>query len=288
MKMRVAILHACPLALQVPSSTPTSYPQIPNILHSSPLALQHGESFVPLVWREPGFEEMKNAMNSYLEASELTRNMPIAIEMKHACNSSFDAVFGQKVAPDVLILSGQELELLDPLQQQLLHWDQAFNVIIEDDVGAAASLDCPRLMKMKPEQFPKVIIVHGNFASSTTAISSSSSSFSPSCPSPAEFLLSAGAISRSIGVRHDDSVLVLVLGFVPVAGDFCFKKIIIIPSSTAPASSLPSSTSLHHTSLCPQVLPVSSACAARLPPCSRATLIRTEPCSSRDGWRVPL
>jgi hypothetical protein len=198
MKMRVAILHSCPLALQ---------------LH---------DKFVPLVWREPGFEEMKNAMNSSLEASELTRNMPISIEMKHACNSSFDAVFGQKVAADVLILSGQELELLDPLQQQLLQQrDQAFSVIIEDDVGAAASLDCPRLTKMKPEQFPKVIIVHGNFTSSTAAAaasssssSSSSSSFSTSCPTPAEFLLSSGAISRNIDVRLASDTLVLVLGFV--------------------------------------------------------------------------
>ena len=167
------------------------------ILHSCPLALLLGETYVPLVWREPGFEEMKNAMNSSLEASELTRNMPIAIEMKHACNASFNAVFAQKVAADVLILSGQELELLDAQQQQ----ETAFSVIVEDDVGAAASLDCPRLMKMKPEDFPKVIIVHGNFSSPPTSSPSSSSpsSSSPSSvpsQSPAAFLLAAGAFSR--------------------------------------------------------------------------------------------
>jgi hypothetical protein len=157
-----------------------------TILHSCPLALHVGESYVPLVWREPGFDEMKNAMNSSLEASELTRNMPIAIDMKHACNASFNSVFGQKVAPDVLILSGQELELLDQQQQQQ---DTAFGIIVEDDVGAAAPLNCPLLTKMKPEEFPKVIIVHGNFPSSP----SSSFSIVPA-PSPAAFLFSAGAV----------------------------------------------------------------------------------------------
>ena len=177
MKMRVAILHSCPLALQ------------------------RGDSYVPLVWREPGFEEMKNAMNSSLEACEQTRNMTISIEMKHACVSSFDAVFAQKVAPDVLIISGQELELLDPHQQQ----EETFGVIVEDDVGAASSLDCPRLSTMKPEEFPKVIIVHGNSVSSFSSFSSSSfssfsSSSSSSCSSllsPAEFLLSKGAIRHN-------------------------------------------------------------------------------------------
>jgi hypothetical protein len=164
-KMCVAILHACPLALQLDSA------------------------YVPLVWREPGFDEMKNAMNSSLEASELTRNMPIAIEMKHACNASFNAVFGQKVAADVLILSGQELELLDQQQQQP---DTAFSIIVEDDVGAAASLYCPRLMKMKPEEFPKVIIVHGNFPTSSPASSPSSST--ALAQSPAAFLFTAGAL----------------------------------------------------------------------------------------------
>ena len=181
-----------------PALTPTSQPMSPSlgpadmkmrvtILHSCPLALQRGMDYVPLVWREPGFEEMKNAMNSSLEASEQTRNMPIAIEMKHASNSSFDAVFGQKVAPDVLILSGQELELLDPQQQPQEETYLTFSVIVEDDVGAAASLVCPRLKDLKPEQYPKVIIVHGNFASSFS---------SPFCTSPAAFLLQEGTSGR--------------------------------------------------------------------------------------------
>jgi hypothetical protein len=163
-----------------PSLGPADMKMRVTILHSCPLALQRGKDYVPLVWREPGFEEMKNAISSSLEASEQTRNMPIAIEMKHASNSSFDAVFGQKVAPDILILSGQELELLDPQQQPQ---EETFSVIVEDDVGAAASLYCPRLKDLKPEQYPKVIIVHGNFVSSFS---------SPFCTSPAAFLLQEG------------------------------------------------------------------------------------------------
>ncbi len=176
-----------------PSLEPADMKMSVTILHACPLALQHGDSYVPLVWREPGFEEMKNAMNSSLEAMETTHVMPVAIDMKHASNKSFRAVFGQKSPPDVLVLSGQELELLDPLQQQ--HESSLLSIIVEDDVGAAAPLDCPCFATMKPEDFPKVIIVHGNFLSS----SSPSSSFcSPSCLSPAAFLFSAGAEKTKI------------------------------------------------------------------------------------------
>ena len=93
-----------------PSLEPADMKMSVTILHACPLALQHGNSFVPLVWREPGFEEMKNAMNSSLEAMEtdMRRNMPfmpVAIDMKHACHKSFRAVLGQKSPPDVLVLS---------------------------------------------------------------------------------------------------------------------------------------------------------------------------------------
>jgi len=180
-----------------PSLEPADMKMSVTILHACPLALQQGNSYLPLVWREPGFEEMKNAMNSSLEAMEtdMRRNMPfmpVAIDMKHACNKSFRAVLGQKSPPDVLVLSGQELELLDPLQLQ--HEASLFSIIVEDDVGAAAPLDCPCLATMKPEDFPKVIVVHGNFPSASSPSSSSSSS----CLSPAAFLFSAGADKTKI------------------------------------------------------------------------------------------
>jgi hypothetical protein len=169
-----------------------------TILHACPLALLQGDSYVPLVWREPGFEEMKNAMNSSLEAMENKLNMPVAINIKHACNASFSAVLGQKLPPDILVLSGQELELLDPLQQQQQQQHASlFSIVVEDDVGAAAPLNCPCLATMKPEDFPKVIIVHGNFPSASSP-SPLSSSCPPSCPSPAAFLFSAGALKKKI------------------------------------------------------------------------------------------
>jgi hypothetical protein len=110
--------------------------------------------------------------------------MPIAVDMKHACNASFETVLGQRVIPDILIISGQELESVD---QQLLQREADFSIIVEDDVGAAASLSCPRLTKMKPEEFPKVIIVHGNFSSSPSA----------SCAAPFSFLSPAAFLSRA-------------------------------------------------------------------------------------------
>jgi hypothetical protein len=93
-------------------------------------------------------------------------------------------VLGQRVIPDILIISGQELESVD---QQLLQREADFSIIVEDDVGAAASLSCPRLTKMKPEEFPKVIIVHGNFSSSPSA----------SCAAPFSFLSPAAFLSRA-------------------------------------------------------------------------------------------
>jgi hypothetical protein len=53
-----------------PSIEPADMKMFVTILHACPLAVVEGTSCVPLVWREHGFEEMKNAMNRFINKSK--------------------------------------------------------------------------------------------------------------------------------------------------------------------------------------------------------------------------
>jgi serine/threonine protein kinase len=120
------------------------------VLHACPLAIADGDSVKPLLWRERGIDDMRESMVSSLSSTH------IGISLGVFPASSQEFVRALRSSPDVLVVSGQDVITEDHETPS-----ETFGVVVEDENGAAQSLDLESARAQSTLEFPKVCVVLG-------------------------------------------------------------------------------------------------------------------------------
>jgi serine/threonine protein kinase len=120
------------------------------VLHACPLAIVDGDMVKPLLWRERGFDDMRESMFSSLSSTHIG----IALGVYPASSQEF--VKALRTSPDVLVVSGQDVFTEDHEKPS-----ETFGLVVEDENGAAQSLDLQSAHTQNALEFPKVCVVLG-------------------------------------------------------------------------------------------------------------------------------
>jgi serine/threonine protein kinase len=122
------------------------------VLHACPLAIANGECIRPLLWRERGIDDMRESMLSSLSSTHIG----ITLAVYPASSQEFVKSLRSSPSPDVLVISGQ-----DVLTEDYETPSESFGVVVEDENGAAQSLDLESARAQHALEFPKVCVVLG-------------------------------------------------------------------------------------------------------------------------------
>ena len=120
------------------------------VLHACPLAIASGDSVKPLLWRERGIDDMRESMLSSLSCTH------IGITLGVYPASSQEFVKALRSSPDILVVSGQDVFTEDHETPS-----ETFGVVVEDENGAAQSLCLDSARAQFALEFPKVCVVLG-------------------------------------------------------------------------------------------------------------------------------
>jgi serine/threonine protein kinase len=131
-----------------PPQTPAKLRVI--VLHACPLVIASCDSVKPLLWRERGIDDMRESMLSSLSSTH------IGISLGVHPASSQEFIKALRLAPDVLVISGQDVFTEDHETPS-----ETFGVVVEDENGAAESLDLESTLAQFALEFPKVCVVLG-------------------------------------------------------------------------------------------------------------------------------
>jgi serine/threonine protein kinase len=118
------------------------------VLHACPLAIANADVVKPLLWRERGIDDMRESMVSSLSSTH------IGISLGVYPASSQEFVKALRSSPDVLVVSGQ-----DVFTENHETPTETFGVVVEDENGAAQSLDIDAARAQNTLEFPKVCVV---------------------------------------------------------------------------------------------------------------------------------
>jgi serine/threonine protein kinase len=122
------------------------------VLHACPLAIANEDCVRPLLWRERGIDDMRESMLSSLSSTHIG----ITLAVYPASSQEFVKSLRSSVSPDVLVVSGQ-----DVLTEDHETPSESFGVVVEDENGAAQSLDLESARDQQVLEFPKVCVVLG-------------------------------------------------------------------------------------------------------------------------------
>ena len=118
------------------------------VLHACPLAIANADVVKPLLWRERGIDDMRESMVSSLSSTH------IGISLGVYPASSQEFVKALRSSPDVLVVSGQ-----DVFTENHETPTETFGVVVEDENGGAQSLDIDAARAQNTLEFPKVCVV---------------------------------------------------------------------------------------------------------------------------------
>lgn len=121
-----------------------------TVLHACPLAIVSARVVRPLLWRERGIDDMRESMASSLSSTHIG----ITLGVYPASTQEF--IKALRSPPDVLVISGQDVFTEDHERPA-----ETFGVVVEDENGAAQSLSLDAARSQSALEFPKVCVVLG-------------------------------------------------------------------------------------------------------------------------------